>query len=306
MLKVPGQSYSGVLEPLSDAEKVLRDRLKAHVSKLAGEIGERSVRCPGSLEASVRYIEADLKEDGYQVSRQELRSGGQFVSNVEAERKGSTRPDEIVVVGGHYDSVIGCPGANDNATGTAGVLEIARMLAQLKPARTVRFVAFVNEEPPFFQTDEMGSVSYARRCKERKEKIVAMLSIETIGYYTDAKGSQTYPFPFNLLYPDIGNFIGFVSDLSSRPLLINCIESFRRQTKFPSEGVAAPDLIPGIGWSDQWPFWQCGYPGIMVTDTAPYRYPYYHTPEDTPDRIDYDRTARVVAGLARVVEDLVK
>lgn len=302
--RLPAQPYSGALAPLSDQETILSERLKGHVAKLAGEIGERSVRRPSSLTSATRYIEAKLREHGYGVSRQVVQVGEQPIENIEAELKGSSQSAEIIVVGAHYDSVSGCPGANDNGSGTAAVLEIARLMAGQKPVRTIRFVFFVNEEPPFFKCETMGSLCYAKRCKQRKERIVAMLSVETIGYYSNKKGSQAYPFPYNLFYPDTGNFISFISDLSSRKLLRNAISLFRAHSKFPIEGACAPGFVPGVGWSDHWSFWRYGYPAIMVTDTAPFRYPHYHTPSDTPDKIDYGSTARVVAGLARVVEGL--
>ena len=150
----------------------------------------------------------------------------------------------------------------------------------------------------------MGSRVYARRAKERGEKIVAMLSLETIGCFTDVPKSQHYPPPFNLFYPDTGNFVGFVSDLGSRALLLRTIGTFRATTHFPSEGLAAPGWIEGIGWSDHWSFWQEGYPAVMVTDTAPFRYLHYHEAEDTPEKLDYERMARVVAGIGRVVVNL--
>jgi Zn-dependent M28 family amino/carboxypeptidase len=181
---------------------------------------------------------------------------------------------------------------------------LARALREIKPRRTVRLVAFVNEEPPYFQSESMGSLVYARRARERREKIVAMLSIETIGYYSDRPNSQQYPASLSHFYPDTGNFIGFVSDLGSLNLLRRVLGSFRKSTRFPSEGVAAPGGIPGIGWSDHWSFWQAGYPAIMITDTAPFRYPHYHASSDTPDKLDYDRMARVVEGIGNVVGEL--
>jgi Zn-dependent M28 family amino/carboxypeptidase len=165
-------------------------------------------------------------------------------------------------------------------------------------------VLFVNEEPPFFATDGMGSFVHAKRAKERNEKIVAMLSLETMGYYSETKGSQHYPFPFSYLYPDTGNFIGFVGNLKSGALVRKIVRLFREHAEFPSEGIAAPAFIPGIGWSDHWSFWQHGYPALMVTDTAPFRYRHYHTPEDTEDKIDYEKLARVTIGLKAVVEGL--
>ena len=184
------------------------------------------------------------------------------------------------------------------------VEELARLLAGQQLARTVRFVAFVNEEAPLFQTDAMGSWLYVRRSRARGEQVVAMLSIETIGFYSDIVGSQHYPFPFGLLYPRTGNFIGFVGNIASRALVRRSIAAFRQHTPFPSECVAAPGWMTGIGWSDHWAFWREGYPGVMVTDTALFRYAPYHTRGDTPDQINYERMARVVAGLARVVTTL--
>jgi Zn-dependent M28 family amino/carboxypeptidase len=301
---MPEESYEGPFLPLSEEELQLKQRLERHVVRLGEEIGERNVWHHAELKASEEYIEEVFTRAGYEVSFQRFDVEGKTVSNVEAVLAGTKQPDEIIVVGAHYDSVAGSPGANDNGSGVAAVLELARRLKEKKLTRTVRFVAFVNEEPPFFQTDTMGARVYAKRCGEREEKIMAMFSMETIGCYSDAVGSQRYPFPFNLFYPKTGNFIGFVGNLSSRGLVRRAISSFRRSTSFPSEGAAAPGWITGIGWSDHWAFWKEGYPAVMVTDTAPFRYPYYHTANDTPDKIDYERTARVVEGMARVLEDL--
>ncbi|MCI0362486.1 MAG: M28 family peptidase, partial [Phycisphaerales bacterium] len=195
--------------------------------------------------------------------------------------------------------------ANDNGSGVAATLALARAFAESKPDRTLRFVLFANEEPPYFQTENMGSLVYAKRCRERGENTVAMLSLETIGYYSDAPGSQTYPIkPIGWVYPTTGNFIGFVGNYNSRKLVRQAIKSFRAHAQFPSEGGALPGWIPGVGWSDHWAFWQAGYPAIMLTDTAPFRYPHYHSIHDTPDKLDYDRMARVVDGLRPVVADL--
>jgi Predicted aminopeptidases len=301
---MPGSPYSGPFKPLSTAEVEIRENLKRHVWALAGKIGERNLWCYQELKASADYIEATLAGQGYRVAKQEYKVEGMAVNNLETEVRGISQPEQIVIVGAHYDSVYGCPGANDNATGIAAVLEIARLLKQHKPGRTLRFVAFVNEEPPFFMTGEMGSVIYARRSKQRGEQIAAMLSLETIGYYSDAAGSQHYPAPLSLFYPDTANFIGFVGNISSRELVRRAIKTFRATTEFPSEGGALPGWIPGVGWSDHWSFWQEGYEAIMITDTALFRYQHYHTSDDTPDKIDFDRMARVVAGLVHVVADL--
>lgn len=305
MLRMPGQSHRGALPPLGDGERALSAELRRDVHELAGVIGERNVEQPEALEAAARFIEESLSRAGYEPRRQSYAVGRTSCHNLEVEIRGG-RSDEIVLVGAHYDSVIGAPGANDNATGVAATLALARRFAGAAPGRTVRFVAFVNEEPPHFQTADMGSVRYARRSRERGDRIVAMLSLETIGYFSDAAGSQAYPPPIGLFYPSTGDFVGFVGDLASRKLLREVIGDFRAHTLFPSEGAALPAVIPGVGWSDHWAFWQEGYRALMVTDTAPFRYPHYHTTSDTPDKVDYERMARVVAGLERVVRRLAR
>jgi hypothetical protein len=287
-----------------DVERGLEGRLRVHVQTLAGDVGERNVFRPEGLERAAEYLETALVELGHQVEAQELESDGVAVRNLEVEQTGRARPGEIVVVGAHYDSVLGCPGANDNGSGVAAAVELSRLLGSRELDRTVRFVFFVNEEPPFFQTDEMGSLHYARRARARGERIVAMFSLETMGYFTDVEGSQQYPFPFGLFYPSRGDFIAFVGNLSSQSLVRRSVDSFRRHASIPAEGAAVPGGITGVGWSDHWAFWQQGYPGVMVTDTAPFRYPQYHTPEDTPDRVCYPQLARVVAGLEQVILDL--
>jgi hypothetical protein len=303
MIPMPGKSHRGPLPPLTPAQAELSAALRRDVHELAEKIGVRNTLHYAALQKAADYVEKELSVAG-KVSRQSYTASGRVCDNLEVERRGASSPDEIVVVGGHYDSVFGCPGANDNASGTAGVLALARSLATWSPARTLRFVAFVNEEPPHFQSDEMGSRVYAKRCRERNEKIVAMLSLETIGYYSDEDGSQHYPPPLGLFYPSAGNFIAFVGNVGSRALVRRCIRTFRERAAFPSEGAAVPSLLPGVGWSDHESFWSVGYPGVMVTDTAPFRYPHYHLAGDTPDRIDFDRCARVVEGIEQVVRDL--
>lgn len=304
MTSMPGRSYAGGLAPLMAEQTALRDTLRVHVEKLAAEIGERNVSRLAELEAAAKYIREEFERAGYAVREQPFAAARRTVRNLEAELAGGKRLEEIVVIGAHYDSVFGAPGANDNASGVAALLALAHKLRGSAPARTVRFVAFANEEPPYFLSWEMGSRQYARAAKQQDEKIVAMLSLETIGYYSDQPGSQGFPLPFRMGYPDTGNFIAFVGNLGSRALVRQAVGSFREHAQFPSEGIAAPGWIPGIGWSDHWSFWQEGYAAVMVTDTALYRYPQYHTTRDLPDALDYERMARVVDGLARVVTAL--
>jgi Zn-dependent M28 family amino/carboxypeptidase len=162
-------------------------------------------------------------------------------------------------------------------------------------------VFFVNEEMPFFGSPHMGSVVYATEARERGWQVVAMYSLETVGYYRDEPGSQSYPWLFGLVYPERGDFLAFVGDLRSRDLVRSSVRAFRAVAPFPSEGIAAPRAVPGLEWSDHWAFWQQGWPAVMITDTAFYRNPHYHTAQDTPDTLDYDRLARVVHGLSAMI-----
>jgi hypothetical protein len=307
MVRMPGASHRGPLPSFTEAERHLAAELERDVRVLAGKIGDRS-SIPAQGRA-IHFIEHSLQESGL-TARSHVFSFPNGVDvvercNVWTEILGSTHPDQIVVVGAHYDSVKGCPGANDNASGVAALLAIARRLAASQPERTLRFVAFTDEEPPCFQTERMGSLAYAKACKAKGENIAAMISLETLGCYSEEEGSQTYPLPIlRFAYPSRGNFVAFVGNVASSGLVREAIETFRETTAIPSEGTALPGWIPGVGWSDQWSFWQQGYPAIMVTDTAPFRYRHYHKASDTPDKLDYERLARVVEGLSRVVARL--
>ena len=282
----------------------LRDRLMEHVRVLAERIGERHLERPEALQAAADYIREVWAGQGFAVEEEAFAVAGRRCANLVAERKGSALPGEIVLAGAHYDSIVGSPGANDNATGVAVLLELSRALRGRAPARTVRFVAFVNEEPPHFMTEAMGSRVHARRARARGERIAAMVSLETLGYYSDVPGSQRYPFPFGAFYPGAGNFLAVVANLASRRLAVDFLERFLAAGDFPVEGVAAFEAIPGIGWSDHWSFWREGYPALMLTDTAPFRYPAYHAAGDTPDRIAAPEFARAAHGIIAAMRRL--
>ena len=302
LLKMPGKNIANAVE-LSPAEIDLRDELIADVRTLAGEIGERNVPRYPRLKAAADFIESSFLRAGLQPRRDTYQVNSLSCDNIEVEIRGAY--PQIVLIGAHYDSVFGAPGANDNGSGVAALLALARRFAQRSTSCTLRFVAFVNEEPPYFKTAEMGSFVYAGRCKARGDQISAMISLETIGYFSDAPRSQTYPIPaIGAFYPRTGNFIGFVSNLHSRALLRRAIALFRDQGKLPSEGAALPSFIPGVAWSDQWSFWEHGYPGIMITDTALFRYPDYHAVSDTPEKLDYARFALVVSGVEKTIQGL--
>ncbi len=319
MMFCKSPSFRGEAEPLDSQQQQLAIRLSGHVQKLAGDIGARSLpKSPGGLERAAMYIEEQFVESGLKPVRQKFSVSGYFADglfgathatqsadNIEVEIRGTSKSTEVIVVGAHYDAVEDFPGANDNASGVAALLEIAGQISKQQLPRTVRFVAFTNEEPPFFRSDDMGSYRYAKACKERGDNIVAMMSIETIGYYSEAANSQKFPAPpMALLYPTKGNFLAFVGNMDSRPKMEKCLSSFTSAVRFPVELLAAPASLSGVDFSDQLSFWRVGYPGFMVTDTAPYRYPHYHTKDDTPDKINYDSLALVTTGLSKVVHDM--
>lgn len=302
---IPGESYKGELPALTENERNAARRMAEDVSMLAGVIGSRNTENYRHLRLAADFIADSFSELGYTVRRETYDADGVPVDNIEAELVGTKQQEEIVVIGAHYDSAPGgTPGADDNASGVAGVLELARLFKDTQPERTVRFVAFANEEPPYFRTDLMGSVVYARGCRERGDKVVAMLCLECLGFYCDEPASQSYPPPLGKPYPDIADFIAFCSNPTSYPLLRQCIKQFRATTEFPSQGLVASENIPVIGWSDHHSFWEAGYPAVMVTDTALFRNPSYHQENDTADSLDYERMARVVGGIGRVVENL--
>ena len=303
MIWMPGTSYYGELLSLGAKEVEFRDALRSDVQMLAGTIGRRNSENYSGLQKAAKFLETELQNAGYEVRRQRYQIDGKDYNNLEVEIKGSDRPDQIILIGAHYDSAALSPGANDNASGAAATLELAKYFANSKPARTLRFVEFVNEEPPFFWTDNMGSLVYAKAVKAKGETIMAMMSLESLGYYSDRPNSQPYPAPLSLLYPSVGNFISFIGNVDSRKVVRTAIHDFRLKAKFPSEGAALPNAIPGVGWSDHWSFWQMGYPAIMVTDTAIYRDPHYHQIDDRPENLDYDRFARVTFGQAQVIAD---
>jgi Zn-dependent M28 family amino/carboxypeptidase len=286
--------------------RVSTANLEKHVRRLASDIGERNVFRVEALAAAAAYIENTWAGQGYQVQHQRYVAMDVECANLEITLPGTDRDAGILLLGAHYDSVRSSPGANDNASGVAALLELSRVFADRATAMTVRFVAFVNEEPPFFMKRQQGSMVYARAARAVGDDIRLMVSLETIGYYCDAPGSQRYPPPFGFFYPNRGDFIGFVSNFSSRKLMRQAVRSFRVASDFPLQHVATLGLVPGVSWSDHRSFWRCGYRANMVTDTALYRYPYYHTANDTPDKLAYPAFARVTDGLFRCFAEIAR
>ncbi|HYG91075.1 MAG TPA: M28 family peptidase [Azospirillum sp.] len=274
-------------------------RLEASVRYLAGDIGERNVRRPAALAAAADYIEARWQAQGYDVTRQWYEAAGLRCANLEVTRSGRQRGGEILLIGAHYDTVPGSPGADDNASGVAALIEIAGLFTSILPSMTVRFVAFTNEEPPFYMGEEQGSIVYARAARARGDDIRLMVSLEMLGFYRDTPRSQNYPPLFRWFYPDRGNFLGFVGNLRSRAVMLKAARCFRAGSDFPLEHVATLALVPGVSWSDHRSFWLQGYRAFMATDTAFYRNPHYHTARDRPNTLAYPEFARATQGLYR-------
>ena len=312
-------AFAGVLAILAETsaqepgkQQATSDRLRQTVVHLSQTIGERHLLKPAKLTEAADYVQRTMESMEYKIERQSFEVVG-FESvpchNLIAEVLGKDKRDEIVLVGAHYDSARGTPGANDNGSGVAALIEVANQLRGKQFSRTIRFVFFANEEPPFFQRDgQMGSWVYAKACRQRGDNLNVVLSLETMGFFTDEPNSQKYPQPLALMYPSTGNFIGIVSDIKSRSLLDQAATLLTKHCKgkVDVQKAALPGEMVGVGWSDHWSFWQEGYVGLMITDTALFRYPHYHKPTDTFDKIEYVRFAHVVDGLIKTIEDFAK
>jgi hypothetical protein len=292
MVAFPGQNHTG---PPGSAPAQVTQRLRAHVTALATTIGPRTHVTPGSLDAAAAYIRGTWTAQGHTVESESFRLDRRTVENLVVTIPGSS--PELVVIGAHYDTHPGSPGADDNASGVAALLELGRALRGSRPRRTIRLVAFVNEEYPFARTDAMGSVVHAQRARARGDVIHAMVSLESLGNYSDEPGSQVTPGLFRPFFPAEGNFVAFMGDLKSRDDVIRSMSAFREHAEVPSHGLSAPGWLAGTYRSDHWAFWLEGYPGVMVTDTAPYRYADYHEDSDTAEKLEYPTLAAVVVGL---------
>lgn len=303
MTSVPGESVTGALPQPTPENSVLATRLRSHVIAIASEPHNLQHR-PALVRADA-YIAGQLRFFGYQVRSEDVLLPAR---NLEVVIEPKEAGASTLVVGAHFDSFGNAPGANDNATGAAALLELARTVRPLdgKLSKRLRLVFFANEEPPFFKSGAMGSKVAADHLAASNEEVAGMISLETLGYFSEQPGSQKYPFPLSVRYPSTGNFVAFVGDLSSRSFLREAIERFREHAQIPSVGGTAPSFVNGIDWSDHWSFSQTGVPSFMVTDTAPFRYPFYHTPRDTPEKLDYYRLALTVEALRPMIVDLAR
>ncbi|WP_309399683.1 M28 family peptidase [Cerasicoccus maritimus] len=271
-------------------------KLRAHVEKLAVEFHPRNYEQMDNLNRCADYIAQHFKDAGGRVTEQTLDVNGRIYRNVSAFFGPKTGARWIV--GAHYDSCEDTPGADDNASGVAGLLELARMLGSNPPSYAVELVTWPLEEPPFFSTSNMGSARHAESLDQAKHPVRGMIALEMIGYYRDDFGSQDYPSPMlTAIYPNTGNFLAVIGNWEQRDFVQQVKTGMKGATDLPIESIAAPPTIPGIDFSDHRNYWPLGIPAVMVTDTAFYRNPHYHELTDTPDTLDYDRMAKAVTAV---------
>lgn len=283
----------------------IRNNLEKTVHILAGEIGSRGYVETEELKRAGEYIKSEFSSYGYNVSIQPYDAKNGTYENIFVLKKGKKNPDKILVIGAHYDTVTGTPGADDNASGIAALLELARLLFDEPLDMSLHFTAFTLEEPPFFRSRKQGSYVYAESLHQKGTDVEGMICLESIGYFSDKPGSQMFPLAFfRYIYPTTGNFITFVSDFRSRGFLNRAMTGFKRGTDFPVESISAFSIIPGVDFSDHRSFWKFGYDAFMVTDTAFYRNPNYHEAGDVPETVDYERMTEVVVGLKAAIEGL--
>jgi Zn-dependent M28 family amino/carboxypeptidase len=282
-------------------------RLERDVVALAETLGERNLRDAkrrGALIDAREHIVSALGSAGHTVRRQPYFASGEAVQNVEVECRGSDLAQEIVVFGAHYDTAAKTPGANDNASGVATLLEIARNVGALRLRRTVRLVAFCTEEPPFTRTKEMGSLVHAQAARQRGDHIVGMLSLEMLGCFARDGRARHAPFPLNWVSPWRPDFVAVIGNLRSHALVADVARELHDPEHMRSKSLALPGLLPGVRSSDQWSYWKVGYPAAMITDTAWLRYRHYHRVTDTPEKLDYARMGHVTAGILRALDRL--
>tara|TARA_R110002073_G_scaffold67806_3_gene168620 strand:- start:1188 stop:2075 length:888 start_codon:yes stop_codon:yes gene_type:complete len=282
--------------------------LRLHVDRLAGLIGPRTLQKPKTIQATIGYIQSQWQEIGYTIQRETYDAEGNEATNLIVEQPGTKRAEEIVLLGAHYDTVFCTPGADDNASAVAVMLEVSRLLQEYRGRRTARYVAFACEEPPYFMI-AMGSQHHARQSRNRGDKIVGMLCLEMVGYYSLTPGSQSIPpgIPkwMHRFFPKRGNFLAAVGNMPSWKLCWQFRRGFKRGTRrMPLFSICLPEKIQEIRLSDNSSFWDKDYPALMLTDTSFLRNPNYHQATDTPETLDYPRMTEVTLGVAAAMRKL--
>jgi hypothetical protein len=306
MIRCEGE-WSGIaaetrMSDLGDMEKAIRTDV-AYMQGLGPRNSENDIAY-SRLRQCEAWVLGRWRGQGYEVRRQVFTVKGRPYANLEIEFPGRSAPGKIVIISAQYDTLPGSPGANNNASGMAVLMYLSSMLRHYAPEKTLRLVAFVNEEDPFFGTERMGSYQYAKRSHELHEDIDAMLSLDSLGIYTERPHSQKLPFPFSLFYPDRGNFLAFIGDLGSRSSIEVATRGFKKGSAFPIRAGVVPEWVEGAAWSDHLSFWKFGYPGIQVTDTGAFRSPYHTTKQDTMEKMDFKALARITAGMYYAILEL--
>lgn len=293
------------VRPAQSQARVDPRRLEAHVRVLSESMTPRSASRPDNLDAVAAYIREEFRRAGGRVVDQPYQVGNVTYRNVIAAFGPETK--ERIVVGAHYDAAGPYPGADDNASGVAGVIELAHLLGKTELHVKVELVAYSLEEPPFWSSEHMGSAVHARSLKKEGAEVRAMIVMEMIGYFSDAQGSQRFPVSaLGLFYPSQGNFIAVVGKIGEAMLVRRIKRSMLEASTLPVYSINAPRSIPGVDLSDHMNYWEEGYPAVMITDTAFYRNPNYHTAADTAEKLDYYRMAQVVEGVYAAVKELAR
>lgn len=301
-IKLTSTQQFTVPSPSWDKETL---NLYNHVYYLSQIIGSRSFSEPSKIMAAHNYIFNILEEYGFSPELQDFTVKNNTFSNIILTLEGKSHPEEIIVIGAHYDTASGTPGADDNASAVAMLLEMARILADSTHRRTLKLVFFVLEEPPIFGTNKMGSRIFARQARENDMDIRGMISLEMVGYFSNRKGKQAFPLPLmSLFYSSTPDFIAVVGNLKSKSLVTQARNALEKGCTVPVETLSSPSIVPGVGLSDHASFWKEGYPAIMITDTAFYRNPNYHQSTDTFDTLNYETMAELLKGLIHMAENL--
>jgi len=288
---------------LSDEELASSKRVRRIVTFLSEDLGVRNYINYQNLQEAADFIQRSFEEIGFSVESNPYEINGVTFKNIIAEKPGSKPGSGFLLIGAHYDSCYN-PGADDNASGIAGLIELARLLKDVPLTHTLRFAAFVNEEPPFFLTDQMGSSVYAKQLQSKGEPLHAAVILEMLGFYSEKLFSQKYLPLLGPFYPNRANFITIVGNFPSSVIVKDLYQGFKAGSTFPVERIVAPSSIPGIYYSDHWSFWKAGYRAVMITDTAYLRSPHYHSKTDLPDTIDYPRLAKVIFGFKEAITRL--
>ena len=294
-------SQPGCRRNKTSKKQVFPDKLRQHVEMLSDTLYPRDWRHTANLDKCAEYIAGHFGDAGADVEFQPFTVDGNEYRNVIG--RFGTGQSRKLIIGAHYDAYAGSPGADDNASGVAVLIELARLLGQHPPDIEVELVGFVLEEPPFFRTPQMGSAVHARSIAHERARIIGMLSLEMVGYFSDKRWSQQYPLPFlYLFYPSRANFIGVVGRWDQGRWVRKIKAGMQGATSLPVRSIRAPSFIPGVDFSDHMNYWPHGIDALMITDTAFYRNPHYHTIHDTPDTLDYARMADVVVALFETVK----